>query len=611
MTNRKTFIQNYVLSLKERTRNEKSGMQIGFDWIIYNIALSKNWLPVNLPFFRSINEKDFITKTGPQFGIDMAFLNESELVIFILKDEKLNNTNWITCNFDKDIRMACTPDLTTFNKDKVKSVNIILAYNKDDDDTGIKLFNNLIQTFPSVIYNTVLIKFERWNLTKIVEEVDDSLISPDLLPQHLSGLLNYICSQTKDFNYGSYEWEKILIPSWKNFLDTLLSATIDDKRLRLIPVSLFIIDNYRNKDNPDSYAGWIDLIEWAMLAVWAKVDSIKETSLKQIIVADLWHSFYLTELEKYLLINQKLFYTEHGISSKSGVGNLSSLNDAYLAYWIIARIGIVHIGFQEIIPPEERSSNELVHHLALRSFEWIKSLLTNNPSAYRPLIDLNHIELYLIWTIIFQVQNLNFMKEWLSELGQRLMVRRHGHHKIPFIEGRNRYDLIAEYAATFSTLKEKPDDFVDTSSYLLLMLMELIFSLEAPERDELLEKYYKNIVLGIGDDNKPLSDPNYQIDLYSWEPPDDWSSKIHGGKVLEGIAISTLNFQEQRDEKLSSRVKSFIEESVSRFSTKIILDKPLASYILACIKNRSPLPPIFWRGSIFPDLFKDKNTINI
>lgn len=620
MTNSRSFLINYILSLKERTRNEpqkkktkdkvekgyKTTLQMGFDWIIYNIALASNWVPVSLPFFRSIDQKEFVTKTGAQFGIDMAFLNNNELIIFVLKDERLNNTNWTKHNFDKDIRMASAPDLSSFKRNEVKSIRIILAYNKDEDDTGIKLFDNLINSFPSKIQNEITIGFERWNLTKIVDEISFSLITPDLLPQHLSGILGYICSQVKEFNYGSMEWQNILIPNWKNFLSILLSEDIDDKRLRLIPVCLFIIDNYLPKDRPSSYTGWIDLIEWAMLAVWSKVDSIKDISLKQIIYVDLWNSFYLTELEKYLLTNQELFYTEHGITSKGGVGNLSPLNDAYLAFWLVGRIGILHFGFQEIIPTEERQSNELVNRLASRSFEWIKNILNNNPAAYRPLVDLNHIELFIIWMIIYQVDNKNFLKEWLSELEPRLIVRRLGHHKIPFIEGRNRYDLIAEYASTYSTLQKKPDEFVDTSSYLLLMLLEIMFSLDENDRDEMLNKYFKHIIFGKGDDNKPLSDPDYQIDLYSWIPPDDWTKRIYKEKVVDGIAVPTLNFVDTGEEKLCSKINTFIKQSVKKYPTKLTFENPLASYILACIKNESPLPPVFWRGSIFPELYTNK-----
>ena len=205
------------MSLKERTRNEKTGIQIGFDWIIYNLSLTKNWIPVDLPFFRSVEQKDFLTKNKAQFGIDMAFVNNNELIIFVLKDEALNNKNWTKHNFDFDLRRAVAPDISSIIDYKIQNVKIILSYNKDDDDTGKELYNRLVETFPKLIHSNLSLTFERWNLTKLVEEVDVFLITPDLLPQHLSGLLNYISAQVKQFRYGSAEWEKILIPRLEKF----------------------------------------------------------------------------------------------------------------------------------------------------------------------------------------------------------------------------------------------------------------------------------------------------------------------------------------------------------------------------------------------------------
>lgn len=549
--------------------------------------------------------KDFITKNKAQFGIDMSFINNDELIIFVLKDEELKNKNWTKDKFDYDIRRAAAPDISAIEDQDIHKIKIILAYNKDDDDTGVELFNRLVATYPKTIFEDKELSFERWNLSRIVEEVNNSLITPELLPQHLSSLLSYICSQVNEFRYGSEEWENILLPNWKNFLKLLFSDNIDERRLRMIPVSLYIIDNYRDKDKLDSYPGWIDLIEWAILATWDKYEQIKQIKLKQIIYVDLWNSFYLAELEKYLLMNQDLFYTEHGIVSNGHVGYLGPLNDSYLTYWIIGRIGILNLGFQEIFPSEERMDSELVQKLLQRSLDWIKNILKNNPAAYRPLIDLNHIELYIIWLIIYQMNDKDFMKEWLSELESRLVVRRFEHHKIPFIEGRNRYDLVAEYAATFSILKKKPDEFVDTSSYLLIMIFELMFSLDKKNRDELIEKYWKHLILGLGDDDNPLSESSHEIDLQSWVPPDDWSSRIYREKVTDGIAISTNNFHDKEEESLSTKIRSFIKWSENQFPSKLVFNNPLSSYLLACIKNQSPLPPHFWRGTIFPVLFKD------
>jgi hypothetical protein len=370
-----------------------------------------------------------------------------------------------------------------------------------------------------------------------------------------------------------------------------------------------IIYNYRDEDKSSSYTGWIDLIEWALLAVLNKTDNKMDDKLRFIVFSELWHSLYLYELEKYLIANHKIFIVENSIISKGRVGHLAPLNDAYLCYWIIGRIGILHLGFVEIFDPSEFSNNKLIKKLLDRSVDWLKNLIQNNPSAYRPLIDINHIELYLIWLIFYQIDDKNYLYRWFSELESRLVVRRLGNHKIPFIEGRNRLDLVAEYAATYSITGEKPYGFVDNSSYLLMMLLELMFSLDDSSRDDLLDRYFKHIVLGLGDDDQELSSPHYEVELQSWYPPENWSERIYDRKVTDGTSISTQNFAMSMDIPLAERIQKFIAWSEMNFPPKIIFINPLSTYILACIKNNSPLPPAFWRGSIFkpePTKVKDE-----
>lgn len=156
-------------------------------------------------------------------------------------------------------------------------------------------------------------------------------------------------------------------------------------------------------------------------------------------------------------------------------------------------------------------------------------------------------------------------------------------------------DLVAEYAAT----SIKPPEFTDNSSYLLLMILELCLSLGDKYRDELLERYYKRIVRGIGGDKKPISD--FEIDLIGWAPPDDWGKKILNEGVTDGIAITTNNFHEipEDTKPLSEKIREFVRQSRERFSFKIPSDIPRTVFILACIKHKSPLPPDFWRGTIF------------
>ena len=144
-----------------------------------------------------------------------------------------------------------------------------------------------------------------------------------------------------------------------------------------------------------------------------------------------------------------------------------------------------------------------------------------------------------------------------------------------------------------------PPEFTDGSSYLLLVILELCFSLEESQRDELLERYFEQIVKGVGADGQPLD--NNKIDLLGWIPPADWDERILREPVRDGTAIMTHNFEfhphDQRS--LAEKIQDFVRQSREKFPPKAFIEVPRAALILACIKHQSPLPPEFWRGIIF------------
>ena len=401
--------------------------------------------------------------------------------------------------------------------------------------------------------------------------------------------------QVSDFHFGTVEWEQQLLPNWKNFLATLLKEPLDERKLRLVPVSLYILSKFK-KDTPDSYSGWIDLIEWAMLSLWDCYRSLEQKKLKGIIV-QVWLQLYVAELERYFLEIVPTLTTEHGLHTRKRTMGLVPINDAYAAYWHLGRLGVLTLAPQDFVNEKLKEGKKMIADLVGRSADWLMKCFRANPATMRPLIDLNHVELFLIWLILWQAGRENEIYKWLSELENRLLTRRIKTATLPFIEGRNRLDLVAEYAATAT----KPYDFADSSSYLLLMLLELCFSLKEQERDELLNRFFKRIIKGIGDDGHPLAD--FEIDLIGWAPPEDWGRRILFKSVTDGIAITTNNFHELSETQppLAEKIKSYVEQSRNKFPFKIPRDIPKAVYILACIKNKSPLPSDFWRGTIFPD----------
>src|SRR5437016_893128 len=96
-----TFLTYYLRSLAERTRVEKAFTKLGFDWVIYNLALADDLIPYRLPFFRGGSDQISKTKTEPELGIDYSFLSADRRIlnIFVLKDEELRNTTWTQNDF--------------------------------------------------------------------------------------------------------------------------------------------------------------------------------------------------------------------------------------------------------------------------------------------------------------------------------------------------------------------------------------------------------------------------------------------------------------------------------------------------------------------------------
>jgi hypothetical protein len=602
------FLTDYIGALPERTRVEQNTIKTGLDWVIYQLGIAKRWSPVQLPFFRRPDKQVGQSKGGrPEFGEDISFLSPSkrEYYVFVLKDEELTYKNWTRHSFESDLRLAAAPNLKRQGLEKVKSVKVILAYNKDEENNGVQAYNNLIATLGTKIGNKITLSFERWNLTKIGEEIRTHLMAPELLPQHLAGQFRYICSQFGDFDYGTKEWRDQLLPNWRSFLKVALEGSIDEKKVRLVPLMLIILNNYR-KRTANSYPAWIDMSEWAMLSLWMCYKKLpkKGNRKAKALITRIWLNFYIAELEKYFLTIEAVLTTQHAFSAnRQGIGfGVSPVNDAYLAYWHIGRLGILTLAPQDFQIPEKSKKiksqdDNFIQKLVMRSADWLVKCLHSNPAALRPLLDLNHIELFLIWVTLFQAGRTQDIYEWLSELEARLLMRRAQKHiPIPFIESNSRMDLVAEYAAT----GKRPYNYSDSSSYLLLMILELCFSLPDNQRDELLNRYMNRVIKGIGDDSQSLTES--AVDLQSWVPPEDWSGRILEGPVWDGVAIITGNFERLREKAtpLSERIRRSIEETRQKHPWKILDYVPMAPYILACIKHRSPLPPEFWRGTIFP-----------
>ena len=215
--------------------------------------------------------------------------------------------------------------------------------------------------------------------------------------------------------------------------------------------------------------------------------------------------------------------------------------------------------------------------------------------AYNKDEDQAGIHLYTSLT-----NSLDDIYKWLQSLRSYLLVRRAGAASLPFIEGYNNLDLVFEFVAT----SEKPPEFCDQSSMLLLCLLEFCFSLEPAQRNELIALYYREIVLGQDSYGAQMKDRT-PIDLMGWFPPEDWAKKVFTKSLSDEGESQTVEFFESPSGKdgsaIAVKLEAFIKQSRTARKTELPEHIPISAVILACLKHRSPLPAEIWRRSIFEE----------
>ncbi len=148
---------------------------------------------------------------------------------------------------------------------------------------------------------------------------------------------------------------------------------------------------------------------------------------------------------------------------------IDSVASAVVAHCHLARLGILGIGCHELLPSETEEDARRHAEVSAMVSNWLVGILAANPLTMRPLIDLHHIELFLVWYCFWRAGRWIDMSNWLRMLCNRLTMRRSSLAELPFIEGGNSIESVFEYVAR----GEKPEGFCDTSSVYLADFMEM------------------------------------------------------------------------------------------------------------------------------------------
>lgn len=585
-----SFVTYYLQNLKERTRRERSGTKWGIDWIAYNIGLARFGKPVRLPFLRHGSEGFPKSKSEAEFGVDISFVSTdgSELTVFVLKDEPLKNSTWITNDFEGDLRRAMAPDLSLPGLEDVRTVTVILAYNKDEQQNGVEAYERLIATAPTKVADTVALKFKRWNLSELVDQTIQHLLSPSILPERFFGQLSYLAAQASDFTHGSDKWELQLIPNWKRFLDDVLNEADGARAPELIPVALIIIRQH-SAANPSGETGWIDLIEWAMLALWSK-DRRRPDPAVHRVVERFWNDFYVPELRRFYQAHVPALTVEHSIDQLASATSVGVIAAAQVAYWHIARLGILSLA----VAGQDTNDDERQERLA-EIADWLVMLVNANESVLRPVLDVEHIQLFLMFEMLRNAERTQEMAVIVRALEAKLALRRMTQGEVPFIDGDNSLENVLEQVAT------RPQQALvnDSSSYFLLTLMEMCCVFESSIRDDLLGRIHRHLILGAADVGEPGD--REPLDLISWIAPRDWTDLVLDG-VVSGESVIVHRFGESRDvtgAEIFEGLRKAVVQLQKAEAVEIPSTVPLGVLVLAALKHKMPLPGILWRSWAF------------
>jgi hypothetical protein len=138
----------------------------------------------------------------------------------------------------------------------------------------------------------------------------------------------------------------------------------------------------------------------------------------------------------------------------------------------------------------------------------IIELINNNSGFKRPILD-NHsipmMQLFLFFTdsIAMRQKDVDFIYNYIFEIVQNLKIEKYKNNRLP--ELYNNLDLVIEYFAT----GEKPEEYTDSSSILIAILLELSVIFDAkPLFDE---------ILSFIDNDLSLQIPNIDFNSYNVE----------------------------------------------------------------------------------------------
>ena len=348
--------------------------------------------------------------------------------------------------------------------------------------------------------------------------------------------------------------------------------------------------------DPSFETGWLDLMEYAVVALWRASKEGDDAAVRNA-VFEIWLKYYLAELEHYYSNNIDQLAFEHSLQVRGDM--LQEGASSFLAYWHMGRLGVLAMAISEL-PRQDEDSKKSVAELVGRVADWIVRLLNANPACQRPILDIHHVEIFLVWRALIVCGRWEDCLNWFHSLFERLLFRRLGQAGMRMIDYGNSWESLFEYLAS----GEEPYAGFGRSSYLLLMLLELCLGAPDAQGESLASVIHRQLILGKNSDGSTLG-LKENVELMGWIPPDDWAKRILSERVDAGTSLPAHFSDDNENGSFTKNLRAFIDNSRKEFSFHLLPWTPPSALVLACIKNVSPLPSEFWRRTLFGPVEED------
>lgn len=534
------IIQDYLEGLKEREE---------LDAILPDLLRAKGFEVVKLAFRGEVEHGIDIAAYGNEGG-------EEVLLLIQVKAGDIDQQMWdagpnsvrATLNNVLDVHFEDLTDPRLRDAQKI----VILAHNGGIRENIRARFNGYLDD-----EFTQRMDFERWGLDRLANEVEKYLLNERILPKTYQRLLKRSLVFLDVPDYDLEDFKKLftaVLPTTKRITK--------QQRQRFFGFSRLILELiHKQCEEQNNISPSLEAYEYSLLTIWGWMysrnlftknfrDEFNNTYIRYVTTLGEW----FRKIKPALQIQDGLAYigaeqVEYSLRTFKVLANIS-LFSIILAY-----------DFSEAMADLHREGIEALH-----------SLLQNNYSRHRPLLDNHSIDIFLgIWSL-FLVGQIENAREWLKDILENLVIRKRINNRLP--ELYNNIEAVIEFEAT----GERPLGYVDSSSMLIYMLFEFCLVLDA---EDIYLKY-----------RPEFEDVNLQV----WYPPDNVEEILYNREVHEGDTEVGIRLPESFED---FRLDVEARHSLDKSDYSPIQNRAPAILLLANKYFRTPVFPFWWRSIIY------------